>query len=67
MFSIDLYGEADGKPAGPQRVEFGGDTIDDAIEQAELLIRDDRFSFGAARAFKIYDGDGRLVYDSEAD
>jgi hypothetical protein len=68
MFAIELYGVGpDGKPVGPERAPFDGDNIDDAIEQAELLIRDSNFRFGKAKTFKIYDDDRRLVYDSEAD
>lgn len=68
MFAIELYGAGpDGAPVGPERVQFDGDNVDDAIGQAELLIRDSAFRFGKAKSFKIYDGDSQLVYDSGAD
>jgi hypothetical protein len=67
MFRIDLFGVgADGTVAGPEHETFDGDNIDDAIAQAELLIRDNIYRFGKARSFKIYDSDSELVYDSEA-
>jgi hypothetical protein len=67
MFGIELYGVgADGLPVGPERVTFGGDNIDDAISQAELLIQRNAFPFGKASWFKIYDDERRLVYDSKA-
>ncbi len=66
LFSIELYGVGtDGRSMGPERINFGGDNIDDAISKAELLVRRNTFPFGKARWFKIYDEERRLVYDSK--
>jgi hypothetical protein len=67
MFRIELYGMGVyGTAKGPERVSFGGDNIDDAISQAELLIQENTFHFGKASWFRIYDDNDRLVYDSKA-
>ncbi|MGH6846180.1 MAG: hypothetical protein ACREC0_01710 [Methylocella sp.] len=65
FFGIELYGiGSDGESAGPGRVTFGGDNIDDAISQAEPLIQQNTFLLGKAIWFKIYDNDRQIAYDS---
>lgn len=66
MYAIDFYGaKPDGTEAGPEKLKFPGDRLPDAITAAQILMQTNRFSWGNATSFKIYEADLVLVYSSD--
>lgn len=66
MFGIDFFGtQKDGTPAGPEKIQFPGERLADAITAAQILMQTKRFSWGKATSFKIFEADLVLVYSSE--
>jgi hypothetical protein len=66
MYAIDFYGtKPDGTQAGPEKLTFPGDRLPDAITAAHILMQTNRFSWGSATSFKIFEEDLVLVYSSD--